>query len=537
MTRPAALPTRRALLAAAGGGVAVGAAGWLAGCAIPAGTPLPAAPAMWPEVPAVDLPAAEQPPEAPRELRAAWVASVAHIDWPAAPGLPVAALRASALAQIERAQAIGLNALILQVRPAADALYRSALEPASEYLSGTQGVAPMDEATGQPFDALAFWVAEAHRRGIELHAWLNPYRARHASARSAPAAGHVSQAHPEWVRQVADQQWLDPGEPGALAHTLAVVADVVQRYDVDAIHLDDYFYPYPVKDASGRDLPFDDERSWQGYLANQASGGRLARDDWRRANVDRLVQALKPTVQALKPWVRVGISPFGIGQPALRPPGITGFSQYDQLFADVERWCSEGWMDELAPQLYWPRARTAQAFEPLLDYWLARNTHRHHLWPGLFSSRVADGSADPWPADEVLAQIALQRQRPGARGHIHFSLKALLQDRGGLAERLRQEAYVQPALVPATPWLTTGDAPPAAPVLRREAGGTLQLRTADGRPPWRWALWRRRSGQWFFDTLPGAATQLDAQAADTVVLQATDRLGDDGPRRAFSLVS
>ncbi|MDT7838070.1 glycoside hydrolase family 10 protein [Aquabacterium sp. OR-4] len=501
----------------------------------PTTAPAPAGPAApFDALPPLALPEADQPGAAPRELRAAWVASVAHIDWPAQPGLPVAALRASALAQIERAQAIGLNALILQVRPSADALYHSPLEPASEYLSGTQGLLPVDEASGQPFDALAFWVAEAHRRGIELHAWLNPYRARHPSARSAAAGSHVALARPEWVRRHGDLLWLDPGEAGARAHTLAVVADVVRRYDVDAIHLDDYFYPYPVKDASGRDQPFDDQAPWQAY---QAGGGRLARDDWRRDNVDQLVRALKPLVQGLKPWVRVGISPFGIGRPALRPAGISGFSQYDQLFADVERWCDEGWMDELAPQLYWPRARTAQAFEPLLDYWLARNSHRHHLWPGLFSSRVADGGADPWPADEVLAQIALQRQRPGARGHIHFSLKALLQDRDSLATRLQREAYAQPALVPATPWLHTGAALPAAPQLRRSPGGTLQLASADGQAPWRWALWRRRAGQWRFDTLPGQQRQLDPQAADTLMLQAIDRLGGEGPRLAYGLDS
>ncbi len=530
MNRHPAPSTRRAWLAAAGGGCATAAAGWLSACA----SAVPEPPAAHPALPLLDLPLAEQPPAAPRELRAAWVASVSNIDWPSAPGLPAAMLRREALAMLDRAQAIGLNALVLQVRPAADALYHSLLEPASEYLSGTQGQAVPDGDTGQAFDALAFWVTEAHRRGLELHAWFNPYRARHASARSAPAAGHVARARAEWVRQHGEQLWLDPGEPDAAAHTLAVIADVVRRYDVDAVHLDDYFYPYPVKDASGGEQAFADGPSWQAY---QAGGGRLARDDWRRDNVNRLVQALKPTVQAIKPWVRVGISPFGIGQPALRPPGISGFSQYHQLFADVERWCDEGWMDYLAPQLYWPRARSAQAFEPLLDYWLGRNTYRHHVWPGLFSSRVADGSADPWPADEVLAQIALQRQRPGASGHIHFSLKALMRDRGGLATALQQRSYARPALVPPTPWLTHGQPAPAAPVLRRDPAGALQLASADGRAPWRWAVWWRCGGQWCLEALPGSATPRHAPAADAVLLQAFDRLGGEGPRRAFRLAT
>lgn len=529
--------TRRQWLTVAGGASAslmgLGGLGLLPGCGSPAPGPAAAGTALVP----IDLPEAGQPPAAPRELRAAWVASVAWIDWPSAPGLPVATLRRDALALLDRAAAIGLNALILQVRTMADALYLSALEPASEVLSGEQGRAVVDDETGAPFDALAFWVDQAHRRGLELHAWFNPYRARHSSARSAAAAGHVSRANPQWVRSVGDQLWLDPGEPGAAAHTLAVVADVVRRYDIDAVHLDDYFYPYPVNGADGVERPFDDAASWQRY---QQGGGRLARDDWRRDNVNRLVQALRPMVQAIKPWVRVGISPFGIGQPALRPPGITGFSQYDKLFADVERWCDEGWADYLAPQLYWPRERSAQAFDVLLDYWLARNPHRHHVWPGLFTSSVATGAA-PWRADEVLAQIALQRQRPGASGHIHFSLVALMQDRGGIATRLRDEAYAQAALVPATPWLASGDAAAgmgATPALRRRPDGTMVLEAGrDAASVWRWAVWRRQGGPWSFEALPGGITAFAAPGADTVVISAIDRLGQEGPRRAFRLAA
>lgn len=521
--------TRRQWLAAAGGaGASLGALGLLAACGSPGPVPAALGDALTP----VDLPEAGQPPAAPRELRAAWVASVARIDWPQAPGLPLAALRRDALAVLDRAAAIGLNALILQVRPAADALYLSALEPASEWLSGEQGRAVVDDDTGAPFDALAFWVQEAHHRGMELHAWFNPYRARHSSARSAAALNHVSRLHPDWVRRVGDQLWLDPGEPGAAAHTLAVVADVVRRYDIDAVHLDDYFYPYPASGADGVEQPFDDTATWQRY---QNGGGRLARDDWRRDNVDRLVRALRPVVQAIKPWVRVGISPFGIGKPALRPPGIAGFSQYDRLFADVERWCDEGWVDYLAPQLYWPRERRAQAFDVLLDYWLSRNTYRRHVWPGLFTSAVASGTP-PWGADEVLAQIALQRQRPGAGGHIHFSAVALMQDRGGIATRLRDEAYGQAALVPATPWLAGGDAPIATAALSRRPDGALALRAeGDVAPAWRWAVWRRSAGQWRFEVLAGATRSLPDQAADTVVISAVDRLGQEGPRRAFRL--
>jgi len=402
----------------------------LAGCA-----PLPIPPAEPPAPPA-------KPPA--REFRAAWVATVANIDWPSRKALSSAEQIVEIHALLDRAAALGLNTIILQVRTSADALYPSALEPWSEYLSGTQGQAP------EPFyDPLATWVSEAHARGLELHAWFNPYRARQSQARSAAAAGHLSQTRPDWVKRYGDQLWIDPGEPAAAAHTLAVVRDVLQRYDVDGIHIDDYFYPYPVQDGNKQELDFPDEPSWQRH--GQASG--LSRADWRRDNVDRLVQQLYQLVrEAGKPWVKLGISPFGLPRPDLRPAGIAGFSQYDKLYADVERWLREGWLDYLAPQLYWPRAQTAQAFEVLLDYWHGQNPLGRHIYPGLFTSRITD-KADSWPVDEILGQIALTRARAPGSGHAHFSMVALAQNRRGLADALLAGPYAEPALPPAMPWL------------------------------------------------------------------------------------
>src|SRR6218665_3648571 len=340
----------------------------------------------------------ELAPPAPREFRAAWVATVANIDWPSKPGLSTAEQQAEMRRMLDGGGGRGLNAIIFQIRTSADALYASPLEPWSEYLSGVQGQAP------EPFyDPLALWIAEAHQRGLELHAWFNPFRARQSNARSAPSAGHLSQTRPDWVKRYGDQLWIDPGEPGAAEHSLAVFMDVLQRYDVDGIHIDDYFYPYPVTDpASKQEIDFPDEPSWQRYLQ---SGGRLARADWRRQNVDRLIERLHQGLRtSSKPWVRFGISPFGLPKPALRPEGIAGFSQYDKLYADVERWLAEGWLDYLVPQLYWPMAQKPQAFGPLLDYWHAQNARARHIWPGLFTSRVlpADAPAQPasWPVEE-----------------------------------------------------------------------------------------------------------------------------------------
>ena len=392
----------------------------------------------------------DAPAEVPvlREFRGAWVAAVANIDWPSRAGLPVAQQQEEIVRIVERARSIGLNALIVQVRPAADALYESPFEPWSEYLTGTQGKAP------EPFyDPLAMWVAEAHRRGIELHAWFNPYRARHPSARSPLAPNHIARTMPEAVKQYGDYLWLDPGNAEAARRTLDVIVDVTRRYDVDGIHIDDYFYPYPEKASDGSEIDFPDDASWARYTL---SGGRLSRADWRRANVDTLVERINEAVHREKPWVKFGVSPFGVGRPDRRPPGVAGFSQYDKLYADVERWLARGWLDYLAPQLYWPMDSQEQPFNVLLDYWSRANTADRHIWPGFFTSRIED-PAKPWKAEEITNQVAATRAR-GVDGHIHFSMAALVQNRGGIADRLKA-AYAVPARVPLSPWLATNPHP------------------------------------------------------------------------------
>jgi uncharacterized lipoprotein YddW (UPF0748 family) len=478
------------------------------------------------------------------------VATVSNIDWPSAPGLSAARQRSEALALLDRARAIGLNALILQVRPAADAIYPSALEPWTEFLSGEQGKAPgtVGEA---PWDPLAFWVQEAHRRGLELHAWINPYRARHSSAKSPLSPAHIAVRRPELVKRYGDMLWLDPGEPDAAAHTLAVVADVVRRYDIDGLHIDDYFYPYPVPVPAMTGMPglpavagappvaeqaFPDDESYARY---RLKGGPLARDDWRRANVDALVEALVRTVHAVKPWVRFGVSPFGVGKPELRPAGITGFSQYDKLYADAERWLAQGWLDYLAPQLYWQIGREGLQFPVLLDYWLAQNPARRAVWPGLFSSQVGRN----WPAREIVEQIAVQRSRAAAGGHIHFSLVALQQDRDGLATLLQLGPYAQPALVPAAPWLASAAAlaPPAAPRLHARFGHLLidpGLDATGLQPtpsPTLWAVWRRVGADWRFAVLPGGERRVDIDGASLVAVSAVDRIGQTSPATLLRL--
>ena len=500
-----------------------------AGCVAPVPSPAPEkAPGQ--DGSAAGLPQADLPPPAPREFRGAWVATVANIDWPSRPGLPAARQQAEMHAILDRAREIGLNALVLQVRPAADALYPSALEPWSEFLSGTQGQPP-----DPPYDPLATWVQQAHRRGLELHAWFNPYRARHAASRSAPAASHVTQARPGLVRRYGDQWWMDPGEAAAAEHTLAVVSDVLTRYDVDGLHIDDYFYPYPVALPGGLgEQPFPDDAPYERY---RAAGGLLTRDDWRRDNVDRLVQALHESLQRLRPAARFGISPFGLGRPDLRPAGIEGFSQYDKLYADVERWIERGWYDYLVPQLYWAIDRAPQAFPVLLDYWRGQVGEARHVWPGLYTSAIGlPGRA--WRADEILRQIELTRLRETG-GHIHFSMVALMQDRDGIAGRLQRESYRTPALPPASPW--RDDRAPGAPALVIERDAVRIVPAPGGETAFNWAVWRQSAGQWRFDVQPAARdsvalmTSAQEPVPDAVVVSAVSRSGQEGPRTLLRL--
>ncbi|MCY7387588.1 MAG: family 10 glycosylhydrolase [Burkholderiales bacterium] len=488
------------------------------------------------------------PPPTPREFRAAWVATVANIDWPSKKDLTVEQQKQEIVRIVERAKALKLNALVFQVRPAADALYPSILEPWSEYLTGEQGKMP-----NPYYDPLKMWVEEAHKRGIELHAWFNPYRARHTSAKSPNAAMHIANTNPEVVKSYGGYQWMDPGEALAAQRTLDVILDVVRRYDIDGIHVDDYFYPYPVN-VPGSMPPveenFPDDPAW---LRHVGLGGGLSRADWRRRNVDQLMEQIYHGVHRAKPWVRVGISPFGLGRPDRRPPGIVGFSQYDKLYADVELWLSKGWLDYLVPQLYWPIEQRPQAFEVLLDYWLTQNTMNRHVWPGLYTSRI-NNTEKSWPVDEIIKQIALTRSKTMAQGHVHFSMVALTENRKGINDQLTASTYKSAALIPAAPWLAAAESTPVPPLLsvdRDQAARTITVNLTSFKPladghAWQLAAWVRRGGVWQFEVAPafmGEVSRADviiirfpyslddaAQIPDKVVAFSIDRFGTESAR-------
>ncbi len=384
-----------------------------------------------------------RPPAVSREFRAVWVATVDNIDWPSKRTLSTEEQKTELVALLDRSASMGLNAVIFQVRPAGDALYESSLEPWSEYLTGQQGKAPA------PFwDPLAFAVKEAHARGLELHAWFNPYRAKHPSAKGPLAKSHLGRTHPSLVKSYGTQLWMDPGEPAVRARTLKVVLDVVKRYDIDGVHLDDYFYPYKEKRANGS-TEFPDDASWEKY---KKKGGELERDDWRRSNVDKLIEELHVSIAKTKPWVKFGISPFGIWRPG-NPETVVGFDAYAQLYADSRKWLREGWADYFTPQIYWAIDKQGQRFPELLKWWVEQNVQGRHMWPGLYTSRIAESGSNAWRRDEIVNQIRATRAQPGASGDVHFSMKVFLENRDSIATALERLTYDVPALVPASPWM------------------------------------------------------------------------------------
>jgi len=476
---------------------------------------------------------AQEPPPVPREFRAAWVATVTNIDWPSRPGLDTWTQQAELLAILNKAVALNMNAIILQIRPATDALYDSKLEPWSEYLTGRQGRPPEPA-----WDPLAFAVAEAHKRGLELHAWFNPYRARYAQPLSAAARTHISNTQPSLVRQYGGYLWMDPGDAAVRRRTIQVVTDVVRRYDIDGVHIDDYFYPYREADANGRSIDFPDSATYARY---RKGGGTLPRDDWRRQNVDLFVEALDKAVHATKPTVRFGVSPIGIWRPG-NPPSVTpGFDAYQEIFADTRKWLRNGWVDYWVPQLYWA-IDSPQSYPVLLDWWASQNVKHRNLWIGNGLHRVGDAVAFAtgnrsanWRADEIIQQVTLTRTsvanapNGGATGNVFFSMKGLLRDVDSVDAKLAP-LYADQALVPASPWLDKTPPPRPTVVLTLSAATGepyVRLTPGKGKATWLWVVRSLRAGQWTTEILPNEVRlHRLASEAERVVVNAVDRVGN-----------
>ncbi|MCC7194490.1 MAG: family 10 glycosylhydrolase [Gemmatimonadaceae bacterium] len=446
------------------------------------------------------------PPPVPREFRGVWVATVGNMDWPSRPGLSTDSARAELVQLLDAAVATGLNAVFFQVRPAGDAFYVSRIEPWSEYLTGLQGRAP-----DKPWDPLAFAIREAHARGLELHAWFNPYRAKDPSAKGQLSPSHFSRQYPGYAKRYGPYTWFDPGEPLVRRHTVRVILDVVRRYDVDGVHLDDYFYPYPVKQR-GRDVPFPDATSYQKYIR---AGGKLDRDDWRRDNVNRLVDTLRIEIAKAKPWVRFGISPFGIWRPG-EPASVTGFDAYAKLYADARLWLARGWVDYLVPQLYWGVEQEGQRFPDLLRWWQAQNDSSRHVWPGLADYKIVSGNPG-WRAHEIVRQVDTARSTAGVSGVVHFQMKTLRNNSGGVATALAQGPYAAPALPPPVPW--KGAAAPGTPAIAvaEARDGPAVTIAGQGSDEIRWWIIQARTGSdWRTYVIDGSRADVPLEMFDGI---------------------
>ena len=448
------------------------------------------------------------------------MATVANIDWPTRTGLSQTEAMAEMRTILDKAQALRMNAVIVQVRAAGDALYRSSIEPWARVLTGTQGSDP-------GWDPLDAWVSEAHARGLELHAWFNPYRAGNVSDTSRLAPNHLAKARPDLARIAEGQLWFDPGEPEVQAQTLNVIKDVVTRYDVDAVHLDDYFYPYPL----GSTPNFPDDSTYAKYLRN--GGAPMERADWRRYNVDSFLERMYAEVHRVKPSVKVGISPFGIWRPG-NPAGITGLDAYNAIFADSKKWLENGWVDYFAPQLYWSLASTGQNFTALLDWWISVNVQKRHVWPGLGAHRVADGTSSAFASSEITNQIGVVRYRSGPNagggsGTLLYNTTVVRTNRGGLADALASTGYPGNTLVPAYTWLDA--TPPAAPtIVITDQNSMIRVTfTPSGTEAARWWMvqWRNAT-TWNYKLVLGTNPLVNlpyssaTEKADVVVVTALD---------------
>lgn len=366
-----------------------------------------------------------------REFRAAWIQSVNGQFR----GMPTEKLKQNLIGQLNSLQKAGINAIIFQVRSEADALYASRLEPWSRFLTGVQGKAP------EPYwDPMQFMIDECHKRGMEFHAWINPYRTK-TTLKSELAPNHVYNIHPEWFVTYGDQLYFDPALPESRRHICMVVSDIVSRYDVDAIHMDDYFYPYPIK---GKDFP--DDASFARF-----GGGFSNKGDWRRSNVNVLIKKLHETIREIKPWVKFGVSPFGIYRNESSDPlgsKTKGLQNYDDLYADVLLWAREGWIDYNIPQIYWHIGHPVADYETLVKWW-ARNTENRPLFIGQSVMNTVQNADPKNPSiNQLPRKMALQRAYQTIGGSCQWPASAVVENAGKYRDALIAEYHKYPALPP-----------------------------------------------------------------------------------------
>ncbi len=454
------------------------------------------------------VPTNERAPIVPREFRAAWVACVYNIDWPSRKGAGAATQKAELIAILDRLASMKMNAIIFQVRPNADAVYQSNYEPWSHWISGSQGRSP-------GYDPLAYCIQQAHARGIEVHAWFNPFRAL-PNKELTTASNHVVRTRPSVIRNFKSSLWMDPSSSFTQKRALSVILDVVKRYDVDGVHIDDYFYPYPDVDKQGRAKQvFPDGKS-------PAS---------RRVAVDGFVKRMYSSVKSMKPWVRVGISPFGIWRPGV-PAGTTAnIDAFHHLSADSRKWLQKGWCDYLSPQLYW-RINSEQSFSRLLDWW--RSQGSRPVWPGIASARINSTDDPGRPASEILNQVSLTRSiGKNYVGHVFWSMKSLMKNRGGVSRALVKNFYQEPSLVPPMPWVS--QKLPATPSVNAAgSGGNVSIAWNAIPGCQKYAVQTRQGQIWRMSTVTAGTKLTLSGVPDAIAVSAVDRNGNTSPPRVLT---
>lgn len=461
-------------------------------------------------------------PEVDREFRAAWIATVANINWPTKNNLTTQQQKDEAIKILDLLQDANFNAVIFQARPSADAMYKSDLEPWSYFLTGAIGKAPT------PFyDPLEFWIEESHKRGMEFHVWLNPYRAHHTTGGPITSESMVKKMPEQIIKLRNGMYWMDPSDEKTQDHTSAVIKDLVKRYDIDAIHIDDYFYPYREYNG-GKDFP--DNRTWNDY---QKRGGNLSRADFRRANVNKFIKRIHDEIKAEKSYVKFGISPFGIWKPGF-PEGIKGTSQYDELYADAKLWLNQGWLDYFSPQLYW-KNDGPQSFTSLLKWWESENSEKRHLWPGLNTIGLRDVADRP---TEIVNQINSTRAilKNGA-GEIHYSVDGLSKSPAML--NAVKNAYRTKALIPKSPWIKTVAL--EKPILFVETFNNsvhAKWNTLDNQNVFQWIRYVKYGENWETEILEKDVISEDlpmiknGKKLNTVAIKSVDRLGNESEYEA-----
>ncbi len=464
-----------------------------------------------------------QLPEVPREFRAAWIATVANINWPSKRNLTTAQQKEEAIHLLDMLKNNNFNAVIFQVRPSSDALYDSPYEPWSYFLTGEIGKKPSPY-----YDPLEFWVEEAHKRGLELHVWLNPYRAHHTNGGEVTAQSMVHKASDYVVRLKNGMYWFDPADIRTQNHASRVVNDIVKRYDIDGVHFDDYFYPYASYNG-GADFP--DSKTWNEY---KNKGGALTRGDWRRQHVNSFIERIYKEIKAEKPFVKFGLSPFGIWKPGY-PQGISGSSQYDELYADAKLWLNKGWIDYFTPQLYWPINPPQQSFTNLLKWWESENTHGRHLWPGLNTVAVKASHRPTEIINQIKETRAIVSKSPGV---VHWSIAGLTKSPEMLSS-LFNGPYKEKSLVPRSPWLSAN--PLLAPTLLiTPEGGKVYAKWLHQQPEQvrQFIVYAKYGDNWEWEIVDNNIsskefpTSKQGKTLKGIAVKAVDRLGNESDYEA-----